>query len=209
MGIARDERRTLADLFDHVGPDAPTLCGDWTTRDLAAHLAVRERRPDAAPGILFPPVAGHLETVQRTYADKAWPELVDLVRSGPPWYVPTRIPALDELVNTAEFFIHHEDVRRAQPGWTPRAPDEHRDAALWTVVRRMGPLLLRKSPVGVQARTPQGKTATLNKRANGVAAIGDPGELLLFSFGRDDVAQVTLDGAPASADAVRAAPRGL
>ena len=57
MGIGRPNGRAIAanprgsvvalcDLFEEVGPDAPTLCGDWTTRDLAAHLVMRERRPD-------------------------------------------------------------------------------------------------------------------------------------------------------------------
>ena len=49
--LAESERALFADLLAEVGPDAPTLCGDWTTRDLAAHLVVRERRLDATPGI--------------------------------------------------------------------------------------------------------------------------------------------------------------
>ena len=28
--LARDERVALCDLLDEVGPDAPTLCADWT-----------------------------------------------------------------------------------------------------------------------------------------------------------------------------------
>ena len=47
------ERRELCDLLEEVGPDAPTLCEGWTTFDLAAHLAVRERDLRAAPGILL------------------------------------------------------------------------------------------------------------------------------------------------------------
>ncbi|MFM7872077.1 MAG: maleylpyruvate isomerase N-terminal domain-containing protein, partial [Actinomycetota bacterium] len=50
---ARTERDLICDLFTNFGPDAPTLCAGWTTRDLAAHIAVRERRPDAAAGILI------------------------------------------------------------------------------------------------------------------------------------------------------------
>ena len=50
MTAASRERAALVTTMRAVGPDAPTLCGDWTTRDLAAHLVLRERRPDAAPG---------------------------------------------------------------------------------------------------------------------------------------------------------------
>src|SRR6266540_3984255 len=149
MGVAKDERSALCDLFDELGPDEPTLCGGWLTRDLAAHLVLRERRPDAAAGILFPPLAGYTKRVQDSLAAKPWPELVDLVRSGPPVYWPTAIGALDEALNTAEFFVHHEDARRGQPGWAPRPPDAKRDKALWTVLGRSGRMLLRRSPVGV------------------------------------------------------------
>ena len=47
---ARAERASLCDLLAEVGPDAPTLCEGWTTALLAAHLVVRERRPDGGPG---------------------------------------------------------------------------------------------------------------------------------------------------------------
>jgi hypothetical protein len=30
----------LCDLFEELGPDAPTLLGAWTTRDLAAHVVL-------------------------------------------------------------------------------------------------------------------------------------------------------------------------
>jgi uncharacterized protein (TIGR03083 family) len=40
---AKRERVLFADLLARVGPDEPTLCAGWTTRDLAAHIVVRER----------------------------------------------------------------------------------------------------------------------------------------------------------------------
>ena len=102
-----------------VGPDAPTLCEGWKTRDLAAHLVIREYRPDAAPGILIPFFASHTAKVQNKVAEQTdWDELVDKVASGPPVYSPLKL--LDPVANVAEMFIHHEDVRRAQSGWKPR-----------------------------------------------------------------------------------------
>ena len=44
------ERRRFADELLAVGPDAPTLCTGWAARDLAAHVVLRDRRPDAMPG---------------------------------------------------------------------------------------------------------------------------------------------------------------
>src|SRR6478609_5847024 len=49
--LADRERAELADLLDELGPDAPTCCEGWTTAHLAAHLVVREGRPDALPGL--------------------------------------------------------------------------------------------------------------------------------------------------------------
>jgi uncharacterized protein (TIGR03083 family) len=39
--LAQEERNELCDLMLETGPDAPTLCEGWTTRDLAAHLVIR------------------------------------------------------------------------------------------------------------------------------------------------------------------------
>src|SRR3954468_1320770 len=152
MGVAADERQALSSLLQDLGPDAPTLCEGWTTRDLAAHLVVREHRPDAAPGILVPALAGYTQKVQDRYAAKPWAALVEQVRNGPSKFWPTAIGPLDELTNTAEFLVHHEDVRRAQPGWAPRA------AGRAPAPRRRHPGRRRVEvrEAGRQAQPPQG-----------------------------------------------------
>lgn len=208
MGVAADERRAVCDLFEQVGPDAPTMCGGWNTRDLAAHLVARERRVDAAPGILAKPLAGHLRRVQDGYAAKPWPELVELVRSGPAWFWPTNLGPIDELFNTAEFFVHHEDVRRARADWAPREPDRRRDRALWKAVIRAANLMLRNSPVGLVLSTPAGEATTVKRGADTVTVTGAPGELLLFVFGRD-VARVSFDGDQPAIARVRGLNRGI
>src|SRR3954469_4323150 len=174
MGLARDERNKLSDLFVQVGPDAPTLCSPWTTKDLAAHLVIRERRLDAAPGIMLKPLAGYTQKVQDSYAAKPWTELVDLVRQGPPVYSPYKLA--DELVNSGEYFIHHEDVRRAQEGWEPRSPDPARDAALWKTLKVTAKFSYRGSPVGVVFRRPDGESVTLKQGATPVVVTGEAGE---------------------------------
>lgn len=208
MGVAADERRALSALLEQVGPDAPTLCEGWQTRDLAAHLVVREHRPDAAAGIAIPQLAAHTRRVQDSYAAKPWPELVEQVRSGPARFWPTRIGALDELTNAVEFLVHHEDVRRGQPGWEPRAADPARDATAWRMVRSMAKLNLRKSPVGVVVRTNDGRQASVKVGPAPVTVVGDPVELLLFLNGRD-AARVKFEGDDAAIDRLRALNRGI
>jgi uncharacterized protein (TIGR03085 family) len=208
MAVSTDERAALSDLLTELGPDEPTLCTGWRTRDLAAHLVVRERRPDAAAGILLSPLAGYTRRVQDGYARKPWAELVELFRSGPPALAPTRIPLVDKLVNSVELYVHHEDVRRAQPGWQPRDPDRRRDAVTWAGVSRAGRLTLRRSPVGVVLRRPDGEETVVRRGPNTVILTGEPGELLLFAFGRDAV-RVEFEGEQTAIARVKGLTRSL
>jgi uncharacterized protein (TIGR03085 family) len=208
MSVATDERAALCDLFEELGPDQPTLCTGWQTRDLAAHLVVRERRLDVAPGILLKPLAGYTKRVQDSYARRPWRELVDLVRGGPPVWWPTRIPAVDGAVNSIEFFVHHEDTRRGKEGWEPRKPDPARDATLWTGLRRTSKLTLRRTPVGLVLRRLDGEEIVVRRGPNTVAVVGEPGELLLFATGRD-ATHLEFEGEQLAVAAVRGLRRGL
>src|SRR5215213_4456408 len=118
--MAVRERRQLTTLAREVGPDAPTLCERWAVRDLVAHLVVRETSP-AALGVAVPAVRGALEREQERRRSQDFTALVDELRDGPPTLSVFKLPFADRLLNGLEFFIHHEDVRRAQPGWEPRA----------------------------------------------------------------------------------------
>ena len=183
--VARQERQELCDLFLEVGPDAPTLCAGWTTRDLAAHLIVRESRPDAALGILVKPLAGYADSAQSKVAMRPWPELVRDVRTGPPVLSPFRLPGAQGLADPFEFAIHHEDVRRAQPGWSPRALPVGEQDLLWQRLARAGRLLARTSPVGIALRRGDTGEMIIAKPGNpSVTLIGEPLELLLRLYGR-------------------------
>ena len=205
---ARRERLALADLLLDVGPDAPTLCTGWTTRDLAAHLVARERRPDAAVGIVLTPVAAHTQAVQQRFAARDFARLVTDLRNPPVWS-PVSNPLLDELVNVNEMFIHHEDVRRAQPEWTPRPLDPEHQAALWSRVRRTAPLALRRFPAAVVLDAGSFGTATAGAGGSRVTVTGDPGELSLFLSGRQAYARVQLSGDPAVAEHLARARLGI
>ncbi len=114
--FARAEREALCDTFLAVGPAAPTLCGSWTTADLAVHLVVRDGRPDLMIGPRLPIVGTVAKKQLRQLKAQPWPDLVEAVRSGPPLISPTALGPVDELVNLIECFVHHEDVLRAEPG---------------------------------------------------------------------------------------------
>ncbi|MFD8737901.1 TIGR03085 family metal-binding protein [Streptomyces sp. NPDC059618] len=191
---AKRERLLLADLLDAVGPDAPTLCEGWNSRDLAAHVVVRERRLDAAGGVVVKQLASRLERVMAEFAEKPYEELIQLIRTGPPRFSPFALKQVDEASNVVEFYVHTEDVRRAQPDWTPRELDPVFQDALWSRLERTARLMGRGAPTGVVLRRPNGQTAVLNKGTPVVTVTGEPAELLMFAFGRQAVADVELDG---------------
>jgi uncharacterized protein (TIGR03085 family) len=195
--LARRERDDLCGLMLDVGPDADTLCDGWTTRDLAAHLVVRDRRPDTLPGLMVPAFAGHTEKVRVASRDHHdYERLVAQVRSGPPY--PVKLARLDALVNGLEYLVHHEDVRRAQPGWA-RVDDPERDAQAWGRLGTMAKMLGKPSPVGL-VLAPPGHDPITARRPD-----PDPGgptgtvtgpavDVILWAFGRNGAAEVEFSG---------------
>jgi uncharacterized protein (TIGR03085 family) len=191
---AKRERLLLADLLEAAGPEAPTLCEGWLTRDLAAHVVVRERRPDAAGGTIIPILKNRLDRVQSEYLHKPYEELLQLIRTGPPRVSPFGLKQFDEAANTGEFYVHAEDVRRAQPDWTPRELDRVFADSLWSRLEKGARLMGRKSPVGLVLRLEDGRTAVAHRGTPVVTVTGAPGELTLFLSGRQSAADVELDG---------------
>jgi uncharacterized protein (TIGR03085 family) len=211
MSYARDERLALCALLSQLGPAKPTLCEGWLTADLAAHLILRERRPDAGAGIIGGPMARYTRKVQAGIAARTpYPDMIDLIRSGPPRLSLMGIPGADEKVNAVEFFVHHEDVRRAQPDWQPRDLDPGFSEVLW---RRLGMarLLLRKAPVGVElvrSDAPQdgGRVRITAKAKTPVVTVTGPAaELTLWAMGRTSAAAIRLDGSDPDVAALKAA----
>jgi uncharacterized protein (TIGR03085 family) len=216
VGYSRQERLALCALLDQTGPDAPTLCAGWTTGDLAAHLVLRERRLDAAAGVLGGPLAGHTARVQRRLRERtAFADLVQTIRTGPPRLSPLGLPGMDERLNAVEYFVHHEDVRRAAESWQPRELADEESDQLWQRLK-MARALLRKAPVGVElARddTEPGNGTTLRMTAKKatpvVTVIGAPAELVLWATGRTGAADVRFDGTEAAIASLAGSRWGL
>lgn len=203
---AQRERAQLSDLLTTVGPDEPTLCGGWTTRDLAAHLVLRERRPDASGGIALGPLAGRTERVQAELAAGDYGSLVDQLREGPPWWSPFWL--LDTPVNALELFVHHEDVRRAREGWEPRPLPARQQDGLFRRLRLVARLAYRASPVGVRLERPDGLAVDARSGPRTVTLVGKPGELLLHALGRSEV-RLETHGAATDVETVEALDRGI
>ena len=131
-----------------------------------------------------------------------------MIRSGPPRLSVMALPGMDERVNAVEFFVHHEDVRRAADGWEPRALGSGESDMLWGRLR-MARFMLRKAPVGVElARddvgpatdNPDGVSYRITARnaTPAVTVVGSPAELTLWVMGRRAAARVRMDGIQAA-----------
>ena len=211
--LARRERTALVETMRVTGPDAPTLCEGWTTRDLAAHLVVREARPDASAGVVVPALAARLEELRAREAERPWDELLTRIEGGAPWYSPLRY--VDRVANTAEYLVHHEDVLRAGGDWSARpfaADDLDR---IWSLATTVARTFLRRVDARIELRTPPGLRLAKGGAVSTGAALAplvsitaEPVELLLWAFGRDAV-DVDISGAQRGIDALEAVPRGV
>jgi uncharacterized protein (TIGR03085 family) len=206
------EREALCNLFDELGPDVPTLIEGWTARDLAAHLVLRERDLVAAPCLVLPGPFERFAEGRRAKraASTEFVQLVAQIRSGPPPGF-FRIGWVRSLANLNEFFVHHEDVRRAN-GRGPR--DDLTPAfedALWRNVRRGSRYLSRRlRDVGLEIeRAGTDERLTLRQHKPVVRISGPPGELLLYLFGRRPAARVEISGKDDAVEAVHRAHFGM
>jgi uncharacterized protein (TIGR03085 family) len=204
--FARRERLALCDTALLAGPDAATLCDPWDVEALVCHLLVRERNPVAAAGIVVSPLSGLTEHAMKRLRRTEFAVLVERLRS--PWVVPFGLPGVEKLWNTLEFFVHHEDIRRAQPGWVPRPLPDSDQQTLWSYLTIAGRGLAR--PAGVPLRMEwESRSATLRGGDDPVVLRGAPSEIALVLQGRGRVADLTYDGPADAVERLRGADLGV
>jgi uncharacterized protein (TIGR03085 family) len=185
------ERRELCDLLVELGPDAPTLCEGWTTADLAAHLVLREHF--------------HRWSDAQRAAEKAkgYPAMIARLRAGAP-LVPWRLPRIRNVFSGLEYFIHHEDVRRAN-GLGPRPRSDDLEALYWRMTGYTARRIARRiRPYGLVLVLPDGRRRTYGAGTTATLT-GPASELGLYLSGRRATADVTLTGDPPAIAAVERA----
>jgi uncharacterized protein (TIGR03085 family) len=109
-------------------------------------------------------------------------------------------------MNTLEFFIHVEDVRRGQVGWEPRVIAPDLADALWARVGARG--MAKRVHATIELRSP-GRGAKVAGSGPRVVVSGDPGELTLFGAGRQQAAQVEISGDDKLIAQLRSASLGI
>jgi uncharacterized protein (TIGR03085 family) len=203
---AAHERAALVDVLADLGPDAPTLCAGWTTKDLAAHVYVRERRPDAAIGVLpLGPLTAYTERVmQSVLRVHGYDDIVQRLGTVAPIL---RVAHLDEAINTVEFFVHTEDVRRPN-GLPPREMPEAFERKIWSRLSKQGRMSFRRVKARVRLVPTVGDPVEFGSGET-VEVRGKPSELLLLAYNRKADAQVEFAGSRAAIDALQQARLGL
>lgn len=219
VGGEKLSRRTLAQRARHdlvryatqLGPTAPTLCEPWRVADLIAHLYVREHVLRALPGIAGGTFGELAErAMARALHTFGFNELCDRVAAGPP----TWLRAADRSANTLEYVVHAADIRRANPH--ANLPEiQLADADRRQLGDLLGPALLALSPTDgcltyLQATDlpPTGgqlgslRTYLFGSHRAHLRAGFDPAcarrvrggvrELVLYAFGRTEVANVVI-----------------
>jgi uncharacterized protein (TIGR03083 family) len=204
MQLATDERRDLADLLDTLTPEQwahPSLCEEWTVRDVVAHLISYEELGYAgAVGTLlragFRP--GRMNDLRRqVYRDHGPEQLIGILRSNVRPHGFTA--AFGGGIGLTDCVIHHQDIRRPL-GLAREVPPERLVEALDFSLR--APVLPSKQNVaGVRV-----VAADVDWQHGDGPEVRGPGEALLMVLaGRADALD-ELDGPGTTTLASRVTP---
>lgn len=200
--FAKTERNAICQTLRQLGPDQPTLCQGWTTKDLLVHLIVRENRPDAAVGLFIPFLSSYTESISSKYKEKTFEELITIFENGPKSPSPFSLPKVDELANSFEFLVHHEDILRAQNDYQTRELTEEEAKFIWSRFTKSAVFFMRKVKVGVVAKTDQG-TYTLKRGDDVVTISGNIIDLVMFTFGRQSKTNLSFEGNPSAIERLK------
>jgi len=210
--MSRTERAALCNSALEAGQDAPTLCDGWAVKDLVIHLLIRERDPIGATAIMVPQLDRFAQRSANRLAEQDFSALVERVRNGPPKWSPMAIPKVDQLLNSLEYFVHHEDIRRATPGWEPRELTDRERRILFKGAATAGKQFVKRVGVPVQIRWTDGereREAELSAGDDPVVITGEPAELTMFLFGRDQHTGLKFEGPQERVDALQAGDLGV
>lgn len=202
--IIREERTALVQTLRQAQPTDPTLCEGWQCRHLLAHLVLRETEFLTAAGIVVPFLSERTTKVTNYRADslierEAYDRALDRFENLDGYLKMRKLAAkVDRKLNLIEYFVHIEDVRRARPEWKARVLSHETQQAIWEDMRSRAKMMAAKNfPHGLIVEAPgfvDGYFTVIEPKENIPATIltGEPGELALYLFGREDHAKVEL-----------------
>ncbi len=207
--VAASRAAFVAALYA-AGPNEPTLVEKWQTQHLAAAVYFRENPhlvTDSELGNGQRDVPAAIERLaEESSSRKAFYNLVRKIGDGPeePPAKP-RTSLLSRLRRRVtqrnddhesmlmHFFVHTEDIRRAQARWAPRKlTDEYADA-LFEQLRDQAKKHYANAKTGYVLIRTNGERIVAKKGTLQTFVTGPAGELVLHALGRPDHALVLID----------------
>jgi len=193
--FVQSERTYLVELLKGFKPSqwkAITLCGGWNVEDLAAHIVVREGLIGPI-GIVVPRLHNLHDSRVKKLEAKGHSAIIQKLEKYP-WFMPA-------VVNTGEFWVHNEDILRGALHIKRPVATAKQNAILWSslqglakikkgLVKDLGNVVLKNE------HTAEVITIANHKSKNDTNITGQAGELLLYFYGRRDVAKVSIKKAP-------------
>ena len=139
--------RELCSLFDAVGPDLPDVVRRLARRGPAGPLGAT-RGSSGSSRDCRQPLSALASPCAAATAQQPFPDLVTASETARLDFAaaPDKV---DAAFNTFEFFVHHEDVRRAQLNWQPRTLPDKRPKIAVALLAPEGSTSCASSPVGV------------------------------------------------------------
>lgn len=184
------ERNYTVELLKKLKPEqwsAMTLCERWSVEYLAAHLVTRERNIIGGIGLVVPGLQKLHDKRLAKVAARGHEYIIEKLQKYP-WYMPASL-------NTAEFWVHNEDFLRGDLKMSRPDPTKQENEIIWSslkgLVKVRNSMVKDLGNVTLHNIETKEKLQITSKKSNKKTIIsGTAGELLLYFYGRRDVAKV-------------------
>jgi len=194
LAAIADERRRVADLVEHLSPaqlDAPSLCGDWTVKQVAGHLLSVVEKPPVGLFSMMLRSGFNLHRanarIARLMAERPADELADGLRRNAE--NPFRPPLVGFPGQLTDLQVHGQDMRR--PLGLPHGltPDRLRISLDFLVGGRAVGFAPRRRLAGLRF-----EATDLDWAWGAGPALAGPAEALVMAMTGRPVAVTDLDG---------------
>ncbi|WP_084677336.1 maleylpyruvate isomerase family mycothiol-dependent enzyme [Yaniella halotolerans] len=207
--VAASRAAFVAALYA-AGPNEPTLVDQWQTQHLAASVYLRENPHQVtsrASGTSSATMNTAIEKLaEESSSRKAFYNLVRKIGDGAESQSAGQRPSLFKRIRNSmkqrrheteslllEFFVHTEDIRRAQSRWAPRKLSDTYASALFEQLREQARKYYGNAKTGYVLVRTNGERIVAKRGTTLTYVTGPAGELVLHALGRPDHALVLID----------------
>ena len=188
--FVKAQRQFTVELLTELKPEQwkyRTLCKGWSVEDLAAHLVTRERNIIGGLGLAVPSLHRLHDKRIAKVTTHSHEYIIEKLEK-----YPSHMPA---SLNTAEFWVHNEDILRGELNMDRPAPNKAANAILWGSLK--GLVKIKKDMVAdignadlINSETKEHIRIRFDKKPKITTITGAASELLLYFYGRRSVAKV-------------------